>query len=283
MGRKYQAISADGHLETPPDAWMKHVPERYKERAPRLIPLEDGGEAWLVEGMPLMQNGPNLAAGTPKIYSNASYWDDKGNPRPGTGTAQQRLAEQDLDGIDAEVLFPPVFASRFIESIADKRAYRAMVRAYNEFLAEYCAVAPDRLIGNGIIPTSGIDDALAELKFCKELGLRSVSPGNFPNGTTYIRPEHDDRFWELALELDMRISPHASIGDQAVKDDGPNFVDVARRPGVAPLDHQLSRYQPGPMWGINQLIVSGTFNRFPELKVYIAETDAGWLLSLIHI
>ena len=48
-----------------------------------------------------------------------------------------------------------MFISRFIENIADQEAYVAMVRAYNDFLVEdYCSVAPDRLLGNAIIPSA---------------------------------------------------------------------------------------------------------------------------------
>jgi len=72
-----------------------------------------------------------------------TYWEPDGSPVPGTGDAVQRLQEQDADGLDAEVLYPPVFISRFIENISDPEAYLAMVRAYNTFLAEdYCSLAP---------------------------------------------------------------------------------------------------------------------------------------------
>ncbi len=275
MARHYQVISADGHVETPPDEWMKHVPEKYKDRAPRLVKLEDGGEAWQVEGLPLMQNGLNLTGGAPIRYRNESYWNADGAPRPGAGTPEQRLREQDQDGIDAEVLYPPVFASRFIESIADRRVYVSMVQAYNDFLAEYCSIAPDRLIGNGIVPATGIEDAVAELKRCKELGIRSISPGKFPNGSGGPK-EEDDKFWEAALSVGMRISPHGSIGD------GPPPMNImtAAAGDTPPLAATLSgRSFGGPMYGIAQLIASGTFDRFPELQVYIAETNASWMPS----
>ena len=42
MARKYRVISADGHVETPP-VWTKHVPDKWQERAPRLITLPDRG------------------------------------------------------------------------------------------------------------------------------------------------------------------------------------------------------------------------------------------------
>jgi predicted TIM-barrel fold metal-dependent hydrolase len=277
MGRKYQVISGDGHLETPPDRWVQHMPEKYRDRAPRLVKLEDGGEGWLVEGMPLTANGVNLTGGRPIKYSNESYWEADGTPSPGSGTPAQRLTEQDKDGLDAEVLYPPVFASRFIEAISDRRVYLAMIRAYNEFLAEYCSVAPDRLIGNGIIPTSGIEDALAELKRCKELGLLSMSPIQFPSGGGEIKPKEDDRFWELALELDMPISPHVSIGDRSMPSTGKRAVSATANGAPPQANAMAHSVTQGGMWSIVQLISSGTFDRFPDLRFYFAETNAGWL------
>jgi len=95
MPRRYNVISADGHLETPPDAWLRHVPGTYRELAPRLINLPEGGEAWVVEGLPLIHNGQNLAAGRTVKLRGASYWSADGSPGPGTGDARQRLREQD--------------------------------------------------------------------------------------------------------------------------------------------------------------------------------------------
>ena len=56
-------VSGDGHLEVTIEPWMKFVPEKYQDQAPRLIHLPEGGEGWIVEGMPMFHNGMNLAAG----------------------------------------------------------------------------------------------------------------------------------------------------------------------------------------------------------------------------
>ncbi|MCB0993571.1 MAG: hypothetical protein KDB21_00670, partial [Acidimicrobiales bacterium] len=158
MGRRYEVISADGHVETPPDGWVKYVPDDWRDRAPRLLPLSTGGEAWLVEGKPLLHNGQNITGRGPVRFAGASYYRADGSPNDGAGDAVQRLREQDEDGIDAEILFPPVFASRFIEGIADKEVYLSLVQAYNTYLAQdYCGVAPDRLVGCAVVPVCGID------------------------------------------------------------------------------------------------------------------------------
>lgn len=74
-----------------------------------------------------MHTGQNVAGRGPVKFAHASYFNADGQPREGTGDAVSRLHEQDLDGIDAEVMYPPVFATRFINGIADREAYLAMV------------------------------------------------------------------------------------------------------------------------------------------------------------
>ena len=69
-------------------------------------------------------------------FAGQSYFHDDGSRAEGAGDGVQRLQEQDEDGIDAEILFAPVFASRFIEKIPDRDAYMAMVQAYNTWLSE---------------------------------------------------------------------------------------------------------------------------------------------------
>lgn len=278
MDRHYEVISADGHLEIPPDAWVRHIPAEHRDRAPRLVKLATGGEGWIVEGIPMIHNGQNVAGGRPLKVLGGSYWDPDGTPAPGTGDAAQRLREQDVDGIDAEVLYPPVFISRFIENISDKDAYLAMVRAYNDFLAEdYCAVAPDRLIGNAVIPATGVDDAIGELKRVKDLGLRSACLGPFPNGTGSPSPE-DDRFWEAALELGMPLTAHASIGDRS----HPLLVQSATGKFDLALS-MMSRTIPAPVTAIVQMVVSGVFDRIPELRIYLAETNASWMPPVFYM
>jgi hypothetical protein len=46
MSRTYQLISADSHLDLAPDRWTHHVPQKWKERAPRRVQLELGEEPW---------------------------------------------------------------------------------------------------------------------------------------------------------------------------------------------------------------------------------------------
>jgi predicted TIM-barrel fold metal-dependent hydrolase len=277
MGRKYKIISGDGHVETPPDGWLQYVPEKYRDRAPRLIRLPNGADGWLVEGQPMLHNGQNIKGRGPVKFANASYFNEDGSRREGAGDAVQRLHEQDIDGIDAEVLFAPVFVARFIESISDKDVYKSIVQAYNTWLAaDYTSVAPDRLIANALMPISGIDDAMSELDRAKELGFRTIQLQQFPNGSGAPKPE-DDRFWARALELGLALSPHFSFGGAVWRGDPRS--DTSQWSAEA----AMTQHTPmAPAATLAQLIVHGVFDRFPELQFYFAELNCAYIPGMLY-
>ena len=275
MPHTYKVISADGHMEVPPDDFVRFVPETYRDMAPRRIPTPGGGDSWLIEGQPLWHTGTNLTAGERLMRKGKSYWNSDGSRSTGAGGAAQRLAEQDRDGIDAEVLFPPIFAVDALSGISDIDGYQSIVQAYNTFLAEdFCPVAPDRLIATAAIPARGIDMAIDELKRAASLGLRAVALSAFPNGTPHPKAE-DDRFWEEALSLNMPLTGHVYFGAPF-----PPFTSGMKpQPGAPPEASVLCTRQAvqRPSWTMAQLMFSGALDRFPDLQFYFAETNASWL------
>ena len=279
MGRKYQVISADGHVETPPvlDEVRAREVEGPRAAARRAARRRRG----------LAHRGPAAAARTartspaagPISFDAASYFKPDGcAQRRRRARPQQRLREQDEDGIDAEVLFPPVFATRFLEGIKDREVYRAMIRAYNTWLAEdYCSVAPDRLIGNSVTPISDIDDAVAEVRVrARRRACKSVAFYQFPNGTGFARARGRQVLGDV---------PRARHGDLAAlrlrRDARADARGAARAPPVS-RTRRRSRSAPAshsPVYCMAQLMAAGVFDRFPDIKFYFAETNASWLPS----
>jgi hypothetical protein len=130
-----------------------------------MVELDTGGQAWAIEGRPLRIQGLDLFGG--KTYQEISPIKGRYDQTEGTGSAEQRLLEQDKDNIEAEVLFPGVGGPTFWRGIGHDAAYKALIRAYNAFLIEeYCAVSPNRLLPMGLIPETTVDDAVAELEYC---------------------------------------------------------------------------------------------------------------------
>jgi uncharacterized protein len=282
MPGKYRLMSSDGHLEVPPERWSQRVPRQYRDRAPRTIHLPDGGDALLMEGQPLLEaNFLDLRAGRP-----AGQWQPFGlkvEEAAGTGSPEQRVREQDQDGLDAEVLFPAMVAGpAFWRNISHDEVYKSVIRAYNDWLAEeYCAVAPDRLIGMAVMPISNVDDAVAELTHCAELGLKGVLLGALPNGKGYPTPE-DDKFWAAAVDMEMPVTVHVAFNRTGARASQPTFKYPKEDPQIMgrirrPFLEWLTNFGLPPAVSITQLVLAGVFDRFPTLQIFFAETRLGWV------
>jgi predicted TIM-barrel fold metal-dependent hydrolase len=276
MPRQYRIISGDSHLDLPPERWTARVPARWRERAPRRVKLANGNDGIVVENRPVF-TPTLLITGKPYEQHDAGEISYDG---AGTGTPEQRLGEQDQDGVDAEILYThPVYMSLW-RGIRDDEPYQAMIRAYNDFLGEeYAAAAPDRLIAMGLIPDTGLDDALSGMERCARMGLKGVCLYKFPSGKGYPTPE-DDRFWQAALDMKMPVSAHTANGSTRFSREGPllkySRVPEDAIPGRDPAN-LLVRFLGEAPAGALQLAVGGVFDRFPALKIYWAETQIGWL------
>lgn len=272
MARRYNVISGDSHLEISPARWTDRVPTEWRERAPKLVKLASGGDGWIIENRPPYVLGLAI---TGKPYPEHRLNGITYEGSPGAGTPEQRLREQDQDGVDAEIMFTSVVSPRMWRALPDE-GYKTLVRSYNEFLGdEYCAVAPARLLAMGVVPTTGVDDAIAEMEYCKRAGLRGVALSAFPSGKTFPTAD-DDRFWKAALDVPMPITVHVGFGGE-----GPVFR-YQREPKEVPAFGndpvgQLTRFQGSSTRNIIQLAFAGVLDRFPALRIYFAETMVGWL------
>jgi uncharacterized protein len=283
MTREYRYISADSHLEIDSKRWIHRMPAQYRDRAPRVVRLPDGSDAWLVEGRPLREVPSDLYGG--KGRETWQPFAQNYDSTPGTGSPEQRLREQDQDGIDAEFLFPGVSGPPMWRAITDDDAYLSVVKAYNDFLAEeYCSVAPDRLFGLGSIPWTGVDDAIAEMERCAKMGLKGVALSAFPSGKGHPTPE-DDRFWAAALDMQMPLTVHEELdrsgprGGQLMvyPNAAPAMVKRVANSSLRELAGQVARF--ARLGGLNavQLTLAGVFDRFPDLQLFFAETQLGWI------
>ncbi len=260
-GRRYKLISSDSHFNEPPDLWTTRVPDALKDRAPRMERFDEG-DAWIIEGVKDPINfGMNACAGLkPEEMKGWARFEDlrKGGYEPAA-----RLLEMDEDGVDAEVLYPTPRLSQAVFAYTDPDFHVALVQAYNDWLSEYVAHAPARFAGLALLPNRGVEDAVAELeRVIDRPGMRGAMIGCWPNGTLAVQPEDDKLFAALA-ERDIPLSIHVSLSQSMPS------AHKAKLPGYG-------RFFDAPNRMI-ELIFNGVFDRFPELNVFFAEVDFGWV------
>jgi predicted TIM-barrel fold metal-dependent hydrolase len=259
--RRYRLISGDSHVLEPPDLWTSRVPARYRERAPRMQRFAEG-DAWVLEGVRDPINfGLNASAGMdPDAMRPWMRWEDL---RPGAFDPAARVAEQDRDFVDAELLYPTPRLSWSYIANEDAGFQLAMVQAYNDWLAEFCSHAPGRLCGLAMLPSHGVKQAVAELERATALpGIRGAILSRYPSGGLDLLPE-DLAFFEAAAGRGIPLSIHVTLVT------GMPTVHKTKLPGDV-------RFYDVPQ-RILQLIFEGVLDRFPRLRVVLAEVDCGWV------
>ncbi len=278
-------IDADCHILEPPDIWRNHLASRFADKAPKLVKDHEGGDAWLtaVGGDP----DPIGLTATPGMPFDQFRWYGVTyeEARKGCYNGQARLADMDLDGVHAEVLFPPQRTLSHFLGDDDPEFVVAGVEAYNNFLFdEFCAADPTRLIGIAQMPSTGIEAALAGLDHAIARGARGVLLSNWPSGGEGVC-EADDPFWVAASEAKIPVSIHINIISRNAR--------MAARKAAAATGNALVRFDSaatrakaiGGMshvfamstGAMTSMIFTGVFERFPELQICWIETGVGWI------
>jgi uncharacterized protein len=174
----------------------------------------------------------------------------------------RRIAEMDAAGIDVQVLS---LSSPGVEQLGADEAV-ALSHELNDGLAEAVKLHPDRFAGFAAVPTAAPDKAADELeRTVHELGFK----GALINGHTRGRRLDDQFFWpilERAEALRVPIYLHPTIPPQTVIN--------ASYAGFAP---EVTMGLAGWAWGwhietathVLRLILSGAFDRFPNLQLVI--------------
>jgi predicted TIM-barrel fold metal-dependent hydrolase len=271
----YPIIDADAHVNEPPDLWQARVPARLRERAPRVVQDECGGDIWVFDtGKARRPLGLTAVAGLSYLqFRNAGFAYE--TIRPGSFDPAARLADMDLDGIYAQLLYPSVTLAGAATYSDDGELQDACVRAYNEWLAEFCAHKPDRLYGLGIVPTAGIDHAVAELECILEQGHRGAILSAWPNGSLTPDPS-DDRFFALAQEADLPL--HVHIGSFFAIPS--KYTSADGRPYIGQCSINKSGAAAVPV--VEELLFSGVLDRFPDLKLVLVESNIGWIPTTLE-
>ncbi len=222
------------------------------------------GDAWVLEGaLDPINFGGNCSAGLPtEQRSGWIRWEDV---RAGGHDPKARIVEQDQDGVDLEILYPtPRIGNQLVWHREDVDFHVACIRAYNDWLAEFCAYDPDRFWGVAILPNVGAGPAVAELhRAAARPGIKGVMLGRWPSGDEVLSIDDDPVFAAVA-EAGLPLSIHVGFATHAQGDSSRMKLTGSMRFFDMPVR-------------ITQLIEGGVFDRHPDLQFLAVETDSSWL------
>jgi uncharacterized protein len=276
---EYRFISADDHIDLrwlPKDLWTERLPANLRERGPRVVETENGA-FWTWEGETFSPHGYYTAAqgsGAMWAIERAGVMRE-GELRP--TTAALRLTDMDRDGVDVSIMYGPTDPM----AIAEPELRRCCYEAYNDWLTEFCAAKPERLIGVAQLSMEDPEVARGELeRLARRGGLRHVnllaSRANPP-----IYDERWEPFWALAEEVNIPIGFHLAVLVKKTRLDEDDrgaanlVITVASRFAKEPPGIQLLE----PITG---LIFAGVLDRHPRLKIVMAEAGLVWVPGMIQ-
>jgi predicted TIM-barrel fold metal-dependent hydrolase len=277
---RYTRISADCHVDLcwlPPDLFTSNASAAMKDRMP-YVTEGPNGPVWVTKkGAKLgLMNGmgsagreyvPGKIHRSDRMASTGLYEDGKRGIRRLTDP-KLRLKDQERDGVQAEVLYGILGATRRLN---DAEAAVELVRIYNEWLADFCDAHPDRYAGLACIPNSPIEAAVEEMRrVIKRGGARGLEIANSHDIVPLWDPQWNP-VWEVANEAALPVHFH-TVGERR-----PDLEKLPPQLALVERAVHISGFQMYMATTLMSLIFAGVLERYRNIKVVIGESGIGWI------
>ena len=275
-------IDADGHVVEPGNTWLEYNDPKFREKAPRLVENDQGGELFWFSDVFAAGDGSvklGMAGAMGARDGDIKVADQIGvayeDSHPGGFDPHARIPDMDKESLDVAFLYPTM--GLFLDFVPDAAQARANSRGYNRWLADYCSAYPERLHGVASLPMRTVEGAIEEAKFCaKELGYRAVFVRPNPvDGRALHHPDFDP-LWAVLQDLDLAVGVH---GSDAAEDS----LGYARFPAdeVGAALHHMAAHTFEMMAAASSFVMGGVCDRFPRLRVAFLEAGGGWMPGLL--
>jgi predicted TIM-barrel fold metal-dependent hydrolase len=270
-------VSVDDHVIEPRDMFDRHLPARYRDRAPRVVDIEGGSEAWEFAGQRIVTFGLNAVAGTPpeEYGIDPTRYDQM---RPGCYDIHERVRDMNAGGVLGSICFPtmPRFCGQvFLEaSRQDAELALATCRAYNDWHVEdWCGAYPGRFIPIGCVPLWDAELAAQEVRRLAASGCHAVTFSENPEklGLPSLYKDDWDPFWAACSNEGTVVCLHI----------GSSSSMVVTTPD-APVDVPIVLSGFTAFMALADLLYSPAFTKFPDLKVAMSEGGIGWVPYLLE-
>ncbi len=282
-------VDVDAHVVEPADVWSSRLPAKYRDVGPRIellprgvptlngaayieAPGEDGPLAawWHYEDHFAQVKRPIAAAGfhPDEIQMIGVTYDEM---RPGCFDPVARLADMDLNGVEAQLCFPnyPRFCGQQFLWGKDRDLALLCVRAYNDWMVEeWCGSSGGRLLPLCLIPLWDISLAVDEVRRNAARGVRAAAFSELPAylGLPSIFSGHWDPLFAACAETGTVLCMHIGSGTKTpqVSPDAPEAVGAITIFGNSVMS-------------MTEFLLSGVLHRFPTLQLLYAEAQIGWI------
>jgi predicted TIM-barrel fold metal-dependent hydrolase len=248
---------------------------KYRDDAPGLM-VVDGVERWSAEGKPLH---PSTAAFAPgdrflppdqrptRSLSFVECVEDCAY------VASDWLDANERDGVYGGAVFPSATLAHY--GVSTKELLDEILRVYNDFIEEFASYNPSRIKPVGLLNPDNVSEAVRATEELKARGFAGVMlPVVAQDGHTYDSPDYEP-LWEtiegLGLPLSMHIVSHRTPGDTG------QILGSGRRIAIP-----ISAGDYHVRVSLADFILSGVFERHPNLKVLSVEHEGSWVFHFLQ-
>jgi predicted TIM-barrel fold metal-dependent hydrolase len=294
-GLPYRLFDADNHYYETRDCFTRHLPERFAERAIRVVPDARGRDQIWVGEKPFsfLENWSFTHVGRPgalrELLRQKDYRDAASalaEPiRPAFQNRDARLALMDAQGLEATFLFPTlaVCVEHFMKD--DPEQLYANLHAFNEWLDEEWGFAwQGRIYAAPLLSLREPERAVAELDWALAKGARVVA---LRPGPAFGRSPADplfDPFWARIDEAGVCVAFH-------IAESGYNeMMSVHYGDQPNPSSHKQSAFQWSCFYGdrpimdtVAALVFGNLFGRFPNVRIASVENGSLFVPYLMAV
>jgi len=263
-------VSVDDHVVEPPDMFKNHLPDKWKDVAPKSVKRADGTDVWVYEGSEIPNIGLNAVAGRPPEEYNVDPTRYE-EIRAGCYDINERVKDMNRNGVLGSMCFPSFvqFCGQLFSKSKDLDVGLNMLRAYNDWhIDEWCGSHPGRFIPLSIPPIWDPQLMADEVHRVAKKGCHAVTFSEDPSalGWPNIFQGHWDPFFAACQDEGMVICLHI----------GSSSTMLGLKEG-APFDVLITMTPLNSMSAATDLLWSDVLRRFPGLQFALSEGGIGWL------
>ncbi|HEV2363629.1 MAG TPA: amidohydrolase family protein [Caulobacteraceae bacterium] len=192
-----------------------------------------------------------------------------------------RKADQESQGVVGEVVFPNTVPPFYRKSIVTAHPPKpedfprclAGIRAHNRWLKDFCAEDPLARAGIGLILPNDLDEAIKDIAFIAEAGLRGgVLLPLIPPDAHWLKPLYDpawDRVFAAIQDAGLVMNQHTGQG----------LPEYGQGAVAESLWIQDVVFYGQTGW--RHLLMAGVYEKFPKLKHILTESGCAWVPALL--
>jgi predicted TIM-barrel fold metal-dependent hydrolase len=263
-------VSVDDHVCEPPDMFERHVPARFKDRAPRMLQKTDGSDVWWFENQQIPNVGLNAVAGRPADEYGMEPTSLE-QLRKGCWNVDARIDDMNANGVLGSLCFASMtgFTGELFSRCEDKELARVMCQAYNDWhIEDWCGAHPGRFIPLALPMLWDPQATADEIRRVAKKGCHAITFPDTPTGLGYpsLHADYWEPIWQACDETGTILCIHIGSGT------GINLQDTS-----APVEIMITGTPITLFNCANELVFSKFLPRYPNLKIALSEGGTGWI------